>query len=76
MHTAVVASIGTTLPEQPCPAISCAKHAKAAAVTATPSTPKSRNERKNQDGLLFSVCSEIQTEPSRRLALELVIMCE
>ena len=45
MHTAVVASIGTTLPEQPCPAISCAKHAKAAAVTATPSTPKSRNER-------------------------------
>ena len=45
MHTAVVASIGTTLPEQPCPAISCAKPASAAAVTATPSTPKARNER-------------------------------
>ena len=46
MHTAVVASIGTTLPEQPCPAISCAKHAKAAAVTATPSTPEKQKRKK------------------------------
>lgn len=35
-----------------------------------------QKRKKNQDGLLFSVCSEIQTEPSRRPASELVIMCE
>ena len=45
MHTAVVASIGTTLPEQPCPAISCAKHAKAAAVTATPAPRKQKRKK-------------------------------
>ena len=76
MHTAVVASIGTTLPEQPCPAISCAKHAKAAAVTATPSTPKSRNERSSAGKPRDSdITKPEKKDAAMRSSLEAVHVC-